>query len=77
MKKSQKIVNYDAEEDVLYLGIKGGLEEELVEVSPGVGVELNKKGEVVGIEVLNASRTLKPFIKSLPKQVPMTVSAAK
>lgn len=77
MKKSKKIVNYDAQADVLYLGVKKGLEEEFVEVSPGLGVELNKKGEVIGVEILNASQFLKPVIKPLHKQMLATVPVAR
>ncbi|MBI2453996.1 MAG: DUF2283 domain-containing protein, partial [Parcubacteria group bacterium] len=57
------MVNYDAQEDALYLGVKSGLEEEFVEVAPGVGVELDKQGNVIGIEILNASKILKPVMK--------------
>jgi len=67
--KSKKIVNYDPKSDVLYLGVKKGVEEEFVEVSPGVNVELNSEGQVIGIEILNASRVLKPVVKPLQKQI--------
>lgn len=69
MKNSKKIINYDPLGDVLYLGIKRGAEEEFVEVAPGVNVELNKKGQVIGIEILNASKMLKPIIKPLQKEI--------
>jgi len=35
------------------------------EVAPGVNVELDKFGKVIGVEVLNASQVLKPIAKSL------------
>lgn len=66
--KNQKIVNYDSQSDVLYLGIKKGAEEEFVEVSPGINVELDEKGQVIGIEILDASRVLRPVIKPLQRQ---------
>lgn len=53
----QKIY-YDKETDVLWLFIKSGPEEKHQEVAPGVSVELNKKGELLGIEILNASKVL-------------------
>lgn len=65
----KKIVNYDSESDVLYLGIKKGFEEEFVEVSPGVNVELNSGGQVIGIEILNASKVFKSVIKPLQRQI--------
>ncbi|PIZ81680.1 MAG: hypothetical protein COY02_01085 [Parcubacteria group bacterium CG_4_10_14_0_2_um_filter_41_6] len=60
---SKKNVNYDAKSDVLYFGIKKGVEEEYAEVAPGVNVELDKQGNVIGVEVLNASKMLKPVAK--------------
>ena len=38
------------------------------EVAPGVNVELDKKGNVLGVEILTASHTLKGFLKSLGKK---------
>jgi uncharacterized protein YuzE len=32
---------------------------------PGVNVEFNKKGEIIGIEVLNASKQLADFVTQL------------
>lgn len=58
MKKTNQKIYYDKKTDVLWLFIKSGLEEIHQEISPGVSVELNKKGEVLGIEILNASRVL-------------------
>ena len=61
--KSRKAVHYDSESDALYLGMKQGDEEEYVEVSPGVNVELDARGQVIGIEILNASRLFNSFFK--------------
>lgn len=71
MKKinSRKIINYDRKSDVLYIGIKKGVEEKFIEISPGINIELDQKGRVIGIEVLNASKILKPVIKPLRKQI--------
>lgn len=38
--------------------VKGGLEEEHREIAPGLSLELGKNGELLGIEILNASKTL-------------------
>lgn len=67
--KSKKIVNYDPKSDVLYLGVKKGAEEEFIEVSPGVSVELDENGQVIGIEILNASKVLKSVVAPLQRQV--------
>jgi len=46
---------YFEAEDVLHLSISEGPEASSVEVSPNVTAELNKRGELIGIEILNAS----------------------
>ena len=67
MKKSGKkqFVHYDAESDVLYFGVKRGAEEEFEEIAPGIMAELDKKGQVIGVEVLNASGVFRPVAKSI------------
>ncbi|MGH7793075.1 MAG: DUF2283 domain-containing protein [Thermodesulfobacteriota bacterium] len=50
-------VLYD-EEDILYLE-KPGREEDVIELAPGVNVELNKSGKLIGIEIFKASALLK------------------
>ena len=55
--KNKKIY-YDEKSDSLYFLVKEGVEQEVVEVSPGVNVELGKEGELMGIEILNASKSL-------------------
>lgn len=58
-------VNYDSKSDVLYIVAKKGNEEESIEIVPGVNVKLDDKGEVVGIEIFNASKFFKPIAKNL------------
>ena len=62
-KKIKNNVHYDVESDVLYLGAKKGLEEEYVEVAPGIGAELDAGGKVIGVEILNASKVMRPVSK--------------
>lgn len=69
MKNLKKVINYDHKSDVLYMGVKKGIEEEFVEVSPGINIELDENGQVIGVEILNASKILKPVMYSLQKQV--------
>lgn len=59
-----KKINYDRESDVFSLYIKEGYEETHKEVIPGVFVELDKKGELIGIEILNASKNIGKFFRS-------------
>lgn len=61
MKKPK--VMFDQESDILYIVTKTGSEEEFVEVAPGVNVELDDKRNVIGIEIINASRFLSSFVK--------------
>ena len=63
------LVNYDSESDILYIVTKKGDEEEFIEIAPGVNVELDADGRVIGIEILNASEFLKPIVKSLFEHV--------
>lgn len=60
-KKREKIF-YDKKSDVLWFLIKSGVEEEHREVTPGVSIELGKKGELLGIEILNASKVITPLL---------------
>ena len=57
-------VFYDEEEDILYLA-KQGQEEEVTEVAPGINVEFDKGGQLIGVELLNASALLKDVIKPI------------
>ncbi len=65
--KDFKVI-YDEEEDILYIA-KEGKEEEVVELSPGVNVELDSSGKLIGIELFNASAILKDVIKPLDKRI--------
>lgn len=61
-------VSYDEKEDILYLA-KEGEEEEIVELSPGVNIELDSSGELIGVELFKASMLLKDVIKPLDKKL--------
>ena len=67
-KRKDPLVKYDPTSDVLYIATRKGLEEEFAEVAPGVNVELDRKGNVLGVEILRASHTLRRFVKSLAKR---------
>jgi uncharacterized protein YuzE len=47
---------YFEEEDILHLVIAEGAEASSVELTPDITVELTVRGELIGIEILNASR---------------------
>ena len=61
-------VTYDEKEDILYLA-KEGKEEEVVELSPGVNIELDASGSLIGVELFNASILFKDVIKSIEKKI--------
>ena len=51
-------VFYDEEDDILYLG-KEGQEEEVIELSTGVNMEIDESGKLIGVEVFKASSLFK------------------
>lgn len=61
MKKAK--INYDVQSDALYLVVKEGYEDKHQEIAPGVFVELDKAGEVIGVEILNASVNIGKLFK--------------
>lgn len=60
-----KRYSYDEKSDSLFIFLKDGEEERFEEIVPGINIELNKNNEVIGIEVLKASR----FTENLTKSV--------
>lgn len=68
---NKPLVNYDSKADVLYIVARKGKEEEFVEIAPGINVELDENGEVIGIEIFDASRFLKPIAKPLYRHMQM------
>jgi len=53
---------YFEDSDVLHLAISDEPEAGSVELSPNVTAELNERGELIGIEILNASAYLRDSI---------------
>ncbi len=69
---------YFEEDDILHLSITDEKEAGSVELAPNVTVELNDKGELIGIEILDASQFVRDFVlevaqakmlKWLPRQI--------
>lgn len=56
--------------DTLYIFMKEGVEEEFVEVADGVIIELNMSKEIIGIEILYASKILEPLLHNKMITVP-------
>jgi uncharacterized protein YuzE len=53
---------YFEDEDILHLVVAEGEEENSVELSPNVTAELNAAGDLIGIEILDASTFLRDAI---------------
>ena len=65
--KSNPKIHYDSGSDTLYIFVKEGAEEEFVEVADGISIELNEDKEILGIEILNASKVFEPLLKNKMK----------
>ena len=65
--KMYKKYNYDKKSDSLFIYLKEGEEESFEEIVPGINIEFDKNNEIIGIEVIKASR----FNEQLGK--PMTI----
>ena len=59
---------YDEVEDILYLA-REGEEEEVLEVSPGVNMELDASGKLIGVEIFRASMRFKDVLKQMEKKL--------
>ena len=57
-------LRYDAEFDLLHWG-QAGIEDAAVEVYPGVTLELDAAGAIIGVEVFNAGQLLGPDFQPL------------
>ena len=50
------LLNYDSETDMLYIGLRTGPSVESEEIVPGFVLDFDTEGNVVGIEIEDASR---------------------
>jgi uncharacterized protein YuzE len=55
-------VRYDEKADVLYFLVQEGVEDRFVEVAEGIYVEMDSAGDLLGVEVLNASQWLRQAV---------------
>ena len=61
---------YDAEVDVLTIILYDTPVEESESISPGVILDYDQAGNVIGIEILNASQKIENFSPNLPVAIP-------
>jgi uncharacterized protein YuzE len=63
-------VNFDKESNALYIRFSDEKIEDTAEVRPGVMMDYDAKGRIVGLEILNASEALSgPDMKRLAVEV--------
>ena len=55
-------MTYFQKEDILHLVISDEPESDSIELSPNITAELNENGELIGIEILNASAFIQESI---------------
>jgi len=55
-------LSYFEQEDILHLAISDEKEFGSVEISPNITAELNREGELIGIEIIGASSFLRDSI---------------
>jgi len=55
-------MTYFENDDILHVMLAEGEESQCVEITPDVTAELNDKGELIGIEILDASRFIRDSV---------------
>ena len=62
---SKPKITYFEQADILHLVISDEPESNSVELSPNITAELNENGELIGVEILNASAFMKDISRRL------------
>lgn len=70
-------MTYFEKEDILHLSISDDPEVGSVEISPNITAELNEKGQLIGIEILDASTYLRDSILESVQAKMLQLSEAK
>lgn len=50
--------SYDKESDSLFIYLEEGEEDRFEEIAPGINLEFDENGKMIGVEILKASRFL-------------------
>lgn len=67
-------VNYDLEEDILYIMVKEGPVFDSKEVDEDIRLEYDESGEVAGVEIMNARRNIaKTLAREIARETKATV----
>ena len=68
-------IEYDPEADALYIQIREAHPSDNIDIEEGVTVDVDKRGHIVGVEILDASKRLSPSdlasitIEKLPLEI--------
>lgn len=55
-------INYYKEEDIMHIVIAKGPERGSAEINPNITLELDENREIIGIEILEASKFIRDYI---------------
>ncbi len=68
--------HYDKKEDALYIRFNESPYQKSEEIREGIIFDYDKKGKIIGIEVLNASQKFPPRFKLelLKRKIPLTLT---
>ena len=55
-------MKYFKDDDIIHINISDGMETNSVELSPNITAEIDENGELIGIEILNASTFVRDSI---------------
>lgn len=69
-------IETNAKLDVAYIQLRKGTVKETLELRPGLLFDLDKTGEIIGIEVLSMKK-LAPFLKNGKKKPKKRITATK
>jgi uncharacterized protein YuzE len=67
MEKDKVRAWYDKSVDIFYMLFKEGPSHEIIEADPDIHLELDEKGKIIGIEILNAGKS--GLIKQVTKAI--------
>lgn len=62
-------VQYDPEADILYILLREGPVEDTIEAGEDVFIELDEKGEIIGIEIWRASNVLESITQTIAARI--------
>jgi len=68
-------INYDPEEDILYILVKDGSIFDSKEIDEDIRLEYDRKGDVAGVEIMNARKNIaKTFAHEIAEEIGTTMS---